>query len=111
MATSAGTLPDARSRTRADVGGTAFGLAVLLALLLVLGSLLVNVPAVQEQAPTLASTLWLIQSSGMILSFLLGLAAVITRRGRGWGATAMVLSVLGNSYVWILLYSSFGTAR
>ena len=90
---------------------TAFSLAVLLILLLVLGTLLVNVPTVQEQAPALASTLWLIQSSGMILSFLLGLAAVITGRGRRWGAAAMVFSVLGNSYVWILLYSLIGTSR
>jgi hypothetical protein len=90
---------------RADVGLTAFGLAVALFLLLALGTLLLNIPAMAEQAAGMSSTLWLIQSSGMILSFLLGLAAVATGRGRGWGATAMVLSVVGNAYVWILLYS------
>ncbi len=96
---------------RADVGLTAFSLAVLLVLLLVVGTLIVNIPTVTDQAPALASTLWLVQSSGMILSFLLGLAGVLTRRGRGWGAAAMVLSMLGSSYFWILLYSWVGAAR
>ena len=112
MTTSAETaLDSSRGFRRADVGVTALGLAVLLVLLLAFGSLLANMPAVTGQAPGLVSTLWLVQSSGMILSFLLGLAAVLTGRGRAWGAAAMVLSVLGNAYVWILLYSSIGAAR
>ena len=100
-----------RARARADVGLTAFGLAVVLILLLAAGALLLNIPSLTEEASSISSTLWLVQSSGMILSFLLGLAAVITGRGRAWGATAMVLSVLGNSYVWILLYSWMGVGR
>ncbi len=87
------------------MGLTAFGLAVVLFLLLALGALLPNVSAMAEQAASISSMLWLIQSSGMILSFLLGLAAVITGRGRGWGAGAMVVSVVGNAYIWILFYS------
>ncbi|MFC0681732.1 hypothetical protein ACFFGH_28205 [Lysobacter korlensis] len=98
-----------RRKTRMDVGLTAFGLAVLLFLLLALGTLLLSIPSMAEQA-SISSTLWLVQSSGMILSFLLGLAAVITGRGRAWGAAAMVISVLGNSYVWMLVYSWMRTA-
>jgi hypothetical protein len=98
-----------RAQRRADVGLTAFGLAVVLVLVLLLGMLLVNVPALNGRGPSIATTLWLIQSSGMILSFLLGLAAVRTDRGRGWGIAAMVLSVVGNSYLWLLLFSSLNS--
>ncbi len=100
-----------RAKTRVDVGLTAFGLAVSLFILLAVGTMLVNLSSMGEPAASIASMLWLVQSSGMILSFLLGLAAVITGRGRAWGAAAMVISVVGNSYVWILLYSWTGIGR
>jgi hypothetical protein len=91
---------------RSDIGLTAFSLAMTLVLVLLVGMLLVNHPALTGQGPPIASALWLIQSSGMILSFLLGLAAVVTGRGRSWGIGAMMISVLGNSYVWLLVASS-----
>ena len=94
---------------RTDVGRTAFGLALLLLVVLPLGMLLVNLPVLDERGPAITSTLWLVQSSGMILAFLLGLAAVITGRGRGWGVGAMTLGLLGNSYVWLLVAPLLGS--
>lgn len=78
----------------------------MLVLMLVLGMLLASLAQPSGHGPAIATTVWLIQSSGMILAFLLGLAAVITDRGGGWGIGAMALSVLGNSYVWLLIASS-----
>ena len=95
-------------RPRADVGITAFALAVALVLLLMVGMLLLNLPTLSGRGSSLAPTLWLVQSWGTILSFLLGLAAVLTGRGRGWGIGAMVISVLGNAYVWLLAAASLG---
>jgi hypothetical protein len=94
---------------RPDVGRTAFGLAALLLLVLPFGMLLVNLPGLDGQGPAVATTLWLVQSSGMILAFLLGLAAVITGRGRGWGIGAMAIGLLGNSYVWLLASTWLGS--
>lgn len=91
-----------QAKPRADVGLTAFGLAVALLLVLLLGMFLVNVPSLTGQGPAIASTLWLTQTCGMLLAFLLGLAAVLTRRGRGWGLGAMAISLFGNAYFWLL---------
>ena len=88
------------------MGLSAFGLALLLVLVLVVGMALANLPALSGQGSSIAPTIWLIQSTGMILSFLLGLAAVITGRGRGWGIAAILLSVVGNSYLWLLISSA-----
>jgi hypothetical protein len=94
---------------RTDVGLTAFGLAVALVLLLLAGMLLANLPTLSGQGISIVPVLWLVQSCGTILSFLLGCAAVITGRGRGWGIGAMVLSALGNAYVWLLISSSLSS--
>jgi hypothetical protein len=45
-----------------------------------------------------------------IVSFLGGLAAVILRRGRRWGAAAMVLSVLANPLVLVWLFRALGNS-
>lgn len=95
---------------RLDLGVAAFALAVGLVLLLIAGMLLLNLPAIAGRGSSLAPSLWLIQSFGTILSFLLGLAAVVTGRGRGWGIAAMLVSVLGNSYVWLLAAATIGAA-
>jgi hypothetical protein len=96
------------AHSRPDVGLTAFALAVALVLMLIAGMLLLNAPTLSGQGSPSATTLWLVQSSGTILSFLLGVAAVLTGRGRGWGIAAMAISVLGNSYVWLLAAATLG---
>src|SRR5215218_4176513 len=93
-----------RAEPRPDIGLTAFGLAVALVLMLIIGMQLARHPALEGTGAAIATTLWLAQSCGMILAFLLGVAAVRTGRGRRWGIAAMVLGVLGNAYVWLAVF-------
>ncbi|WP_394771663.1 hypothetical protein [Lacisediminihabitans sp.] len=45
-----------------------------------------------------------------IVSFLGGLAAVVLRRGRRWGAVAAILSVVANPLVLVWLFRALGNS-
>jgi hypothetical protein len=42
-----------------------------------------------------------IQTAGLLVSLVLGVAATLTGRGRWWGVAAILLSVLGSAYLTI----------
>lgn len=102
-----GNWPDAgdppRARRSWPVGIIALALAVLFAVAEVVGVLLAN--AGQFGIATIIGQSLIMLT---VLSFLLGLFAVIRRRGRVWGAIAMVLSLFVNPLVLINLLALFG---
>jgi hypothetical protein len=102
-----GNWPDAgeppRERRQWPIGIIALCLAVLLAAAEVVGVLLAGNG--QFGVATLIGQSLIVLT---VLSFLLGLFAVIRGRGRGWGIAAMILSVLVNPLVLINLLALFG---
>lgn len=92
-----------RVRRPWPVGIIALAIAVLLAAAEVVGVLLAN--SGQLGVATLIGQSLIVLT---VLPFLLGLFAVIRRRGRGWGIAAMILSLLVNPLVLINLLALFG---
>lgn len=102
-----GNWPDAGEPPRPQrpwpIGPIALAIAVLLAAAEVIGVLLAN-SGQFGVAGIIGQSLIVLT----VLSFLLGLFAVIRGRGRGWGIAAMILSLLVNPLVLINLLSLFG---
>ncbi len=87
------------ARRPARLGVAAFALAMALFVLLpLLGYVTVFMPP--DQGSAFYRALGLAQAAGMIVALLLGLAAVITDRGRPWGFGAMAVSIFGTQYLW-----------
>lgn len=102
-----GNWPDAEEPPRVrrpwPIGIIALAIAVLLAAAEVVGVLLANTG--QFGVATLIGQSLIVLT---VLSFLLGLFAVLRHRGRGWGIAAMILSLLVNPLVLINLLALFG---
>jgi hypothetical protein len=75
------------------LGIAAFVLAVLIFLALPVAMVVVNQPDFLSEASTISSRVVAGQLVAMIVAAGLGIAAMITRRGRGWGIAALGILV------------------
>jgi hypothetical protein len=85
------------SRGRPTLGVSAFLVAAVSAAVPYLGTLLfwaINGPAEAVMGP--AMLVLLAHEAGMVTALAMGILAITTRRGRGWGIAAVVISVVLN---------------
>jgi len=92
------------------LGILAFAVAVVILLSIPAAMILVNRPQFLDQAVTISGRVVAAQLLAVIVASGLGIAAMITRRGRGWGiaALAVVVGVLLTGLVLPLMISMLG---
>jgi hypothetical protein len=91
------------------LGVVALILALLLVLCLHIGASLLFIAFPNLRLPGLAGMPFLewFQGFGMIVAFILGLIATVTRRGRAPGIAAMVIALLDNAFLLVTLSTLF----